>query len=163
MTGQRVNIDIDPTSFTFHCPVCGHAILRPEHEPAPCAHCTFVWIDALAEFDEAMCTPEILARMKVIPPPDERIDEDEFEWVSCFDKEFLVRLPNGTIAFFLSWSGFACGPVSETVVVGIDFVPKPGGGGGDWEIRASDLELLLDDEGEEWKRGSAGNDSSSFG
>jgi hypothetical protein len=163
MTGQRVNIDIDPTSFTFHCPVCGHAILRPEHEPAPCAHCTFVWIDALAEFDEAMCTPEILARMKVIPPPDERIDEDEFEWVSCFDKEFLGRLPNGTIAFFLSWSGFACGPVSETVVVGIDFVPKPGGDGGDWEIRASDLELLLDDEGEEWKRGSAGNDSSSFG
>ena len=163
MTGQRVNIDIDPTSVTFHCPVCGHAILRPEHEPAPCAHCTFVWIDALAEFDEAMCTPEILARMKVIPPPDERIDEDEFEWVSCFDKEFLGRLPNGTIAFFLSWSGFACGPVSETVVVGIDFVPKPAGDGGDWEIRASDLELLLDDEGEEWKRGSAGNDSSSFG
>lgn len=163
MTGQRVDLDIDPCSFTFHCPVCGAAILRPEHEPAPCAHCTFVWIDALGEFEESMCTPEILARMKVIPPPDERIDEDEFEWASCFDKDFLGRLPDGTIAFFLSWSGFACGPVSETVVVGIDFVPKSASDGGTWGRRAADMGLFEDEEGEEWKRGSAGNDSSNFG
>lgn len=163
MTGQRIDIDIDPSAFTFHCPVCGHVILRPEHEPAPCAHCTFVWIDALAEFDEAMCTPEILARMRVLPPPDERFDEDGFEWVSCFAAEFLGRLPNGTIAFFLSWSGIACGPVSETVVIGIDFVPKQGGDGGEGDIRGCDLDLFHDEEGEEWKRGSSDHDRSSFG
>ena len=163
MTGQRVDLDIDPTSFTFHCPVCGHAILRPEHEPAPCAHCTFVWIDALAEFDETMCTPEILERMRVIPPPDERIDEEHFEWASCFDEDFLGKLPEGTIAFYLTWSGFACGPVSETVVVGIDCATKRERSNDHWTIDTGKLLELLDDEGEEWKRGTAGPDGPSFG
>lgn len=163
MTGQRVDLDIDPTSFTFHCPVCGHAILRPEHEPAPCAHCTFVWIDALGEFDESMCTPEILARMRVIPPPDERIDEEHFEWASCFDDDFLGKLPDGTIAFYLTWSGFACGPVSETVVVGIDCAAKREHSNDNWKVDTREILELLDDEGEEWKRGAAGPDGPSFG
>ena len=93
--------------------------------------------------------PEILERMRVIPPPDERIDEEHFEWASCFDEDFLGRLPDGTIAFYLTWSGFACGPVSETVVVGIDCAAKREDGD--------------DDAGEEWKRGHAGPEGPSYG
>lgn len=165
MTGQRIDLDIDPNSFQLHCPICGSAVLRPAAEPSPCAHCTFVWIDALGEFDEALCTPDILERMKVIPPPEERLDEDEFEWLSCFDKEFLGKLPDGTITFFLTWSGFACGPVSETVVIGFDCTlandscgscggdGEDGDGDGDGDRFGDDDDDDDDDAGEEWKRG----------
>ncbi|MBM3990751.1 MAG: hypothetical protein FJ298_07050 [Planctomycetes bacterium] len=164
MTGQRIDLDIDPNAFSLHCPVCGSWVVRPEAEPSPCAHCTFVWFDGIGEFDEANCTPDIIERMKVIPPPEERVDENDFDWVSCFDEQFLGKLPDGTIAFFLTWSGMACGPYSETVVVGFDCTlvadSCTGCGPAVDDDDADEDDAGDDDEaGEEWKRGSSGTSS----
>lgn len=120
MVGQRIDLEINPVTFKFHCPLCGHAILVPEQEPSPCRHCNFVWVDALGEFEEEYCSADILERMKVAPDPEEEPEEGEFDWASCFDRNFLERLPDDTVAFYLTWNFIACGPSSETIVVGID-------------------------------------------
>jgi hypothetical protein len=138
MTGQRIDLEINPITFRFHCPLCGHAILVPEQEPSPCDHCTFIWVDAIGEFDEAYCDADILERVKVAPEPEDEPEEGEFSWASCFDDDFLERLPDATVAFYLTWNFIACGPNSETIVIGID---------GSYESDENDDEDAADIEG----------------
>jgi hypothetical protein len=107
---QYIEIQKRWVSHNFHCPVCGAEVFSEDGEPTgdPCQHVLFSWIDEVGEFYNAA---------DEVKP----ILEDDENWLSPSDEEFLSRCPDTAVLFALESSGIACGPVSFTVIHAIKF------------------------------------------
>ena len=92
------------------CPVCGQLIMG-EDEGDKCKHVMFTYIDVVGEFlDVAPKYKEIL----------EKIEEDE-DIRNPFAKAVEQIKEPGVLFLSLTSSGIACGPVSSTACVAVDF------------------------------------------
>ena len=112
MSANLIQFDFEDEASGLYCPVCGAALVVPEEDVHSCPHVLFAWIDMVGDFLDDCTKPEIRA----LAYPD---DVDEV--YSPLDDEFLAKCPNHTVVFALTESGFACGPVSCTIAVGIKF------------------------------------------
>lgn len=108
-------LDIDD-SFDFYCPVTGSQILGPEFfHPSPAT--VFTFSPEAGDFDS------IDEPYKAIwDSIEEQFGEEEFgnELWSRFCKRLGKEHPNLLVFGFTS-HGIACGPVSNTIYVAIDF------------------------------------------
>lgn len=98
----------------FYCPVCGKAVTT-ENGPSDdiCGHVKFLYVDEVGEFEFIDSNYESLLK--------------EFDYESDDDQiEFLMKKvkSESAIAFNLTTSGIACGPVSSSVTYGVDFNPN---------------------------------------
>lgn len=133
-------IDVD-IAFRFHCPVTGELVAGPEHYgPSPAT--AFLLGPEADEFDHL--APQLEPIWEEVRAAH---DEDERSPWRLFD-EFCRRLEghDNLVLFSLTSSGIACGPVSSTVHVCIDFSHPA----------ADDGDVDADEEGDE---GAAGEDS----
>lgn len=107
---QYITIQNFWESPKFHCPVCGAEVFTENGEPTdkPCEHVLFSWIDQVGDFYNA--ADEVNGLL-----------EDDENWFSPSDEEFLSRCPDTAVLFALESSGMACGPVSLTVIHAIKF------------------------------------------
>jgi hypothetical protein len=108
-------LDVDD-SLDFFCPRTGSLILGPEYfDPSPAT--AFVYIPEICEFETIEDGLE-----EIWDELEERYGEEESPWDLW--GRFLQRVakdrPNVLVFAFTS-HGMACGPVSSTVYVGIDF------------------------------------------
>ena len=103
----------------FHCPSCGEVILSTEDllEQPVCPHVKFVYFYASGEFEYA--DAEIKKALDGFDD-DEDGDEDSFTHLAKKIKSKTA------VVFSITTSGMACGPTSDTVVVGLDFYAEPG-------------------------------------
>lgn len=113
MSDRLISLDLEDGGAPFHCPVCGTQLLNPEEGLRSCAHLLFAWIDVVGEFDQELTRPEIHELA-------EGLDEDGL-WASPCEDEFLEKLPRNSVAFAFTEHGIACGPISNTVVIGVQF------------------------------------------
>lgn len=113
MSERLISIDFEEGGAPFHCPVCGTQLVVPDEELRSCPHLLFAWIDVVGDFEEELTRPEIRTLA-------ESLDEDEVG-VSPYEDAFLNKLPRNSLAFALTEHGIACGPVSTTLVVGVQF------------------------------------------
>lgn len=108
-------LDIDD-SFDFYCPVTGTQILGPDFfHPSPAT--VFTFSPEAGDFDS------IDEPYKAIwDSIEEQFGEDEFgnELWSRFCERLGKEHPN-LLVFGLTSHGIACGPVSNTIYVAIDF------------------------------------------
>lgn len=114
MSAIRVDLDFRDFGSNLCCPVCGAAIILPEEEIGMCPHLLFAWIDVVGDFLDPHTRPEIRA----LACPD-----DEDEYFTPLDEEFLAKCPRHTVVFNLTESGFGCSgaPTSTTVSAGFQF------------------------------------------
>lgn len=94
----------------FHCPACGAVVFTENGDPTekPCEHVLFSWIDQVGDFYNVAEEVNSLV-------------QDEENWCSPSDEEFLTRCPEMAVLFALESSGMACGPVGLTVIHAIKF------------------------------------------
>ncbi len=112
---QEIHLELD--HLDFYCPVTGKHILSEEDsESSPAT--AFIYIDDIGEFSGIR--PDLLKlyeeKCDFYPENDE--DEDDLNPIDRFMK-LLKDTPN-LVVFNITTSGVACGPVSNTVRVGID-------------------------------------------
>lgn len=110
---NEIEVDI---AFCFYCPMSGELVTGPEHyEPSPAT--AFLLGPEADDFD--YLSPELEAIWEELRAAH---DEDEQSPWQLFD-EFCRRLEghDNLVLFSLTSSGIACGPVSSTVHVCIDF------------------------------------------
>jgi hypothetical protein len=102
-------LEINEANAIF-CPVCGHLIMG-EDEGDKCKHVMFTYIDVVGEFlDVAPKYKEILRK----------IEEDEDVSDPFGEAVEKIKEP-GVLFLSLTTSGVACGPVSSTACVAINF------------------------------------------
>ncbi len=109
------DIEVD-ISFSFYCPMTGELVTGPEHYgPSPAT--AFLLGPEAEEFD--YLAPELEPIWQEVR---DAHDEDEQSPWQLFE-EFCRRLDGheNLVLFSLTSSGIACGPVSSTVHVCIDF------------------------------------------
>jgi hypothetical protein len=113
------DIEVD-ISFRFHCPVTGELVTGPEHH-GPSSATAFLLGPEAEEFD--FLSPELEPIWQAVR---DAHDEDEQSPWQLFE-EFCQRLEGyeNLVLFSLTSSGIACGPVSSTVHVCIDFSRLP--------------------------------------
>ena len=111
---QLVEIDNIWSGPQFCCPVCGNEVYGTNGEGTskPCEHLLFSWIDQVGEYENS--STETRKTLKQLS------DEDGYE-PSPYDDEFLNAMPESSVLFALTEHGFACGPVSLTIIHGICF------------------------------------------
>jgi hypothetical protein len=97
--------------FDFYCPVTGQAISR-NREFTPSNATLFAYLDDIGDF--VTTTPEIAELVGNLDPEDELYGDEIVPMLL----EFLDR-PN-VVCFVITNNGFACGPVSSTIRIGID-------------------------------------------
>ena len=112
---NRVNLDL-PSGTPFEelfCPACG-AKLMSEDGVGACRHLAYVYWDELGEFEQV--APQIEGALRTALD-DEDADDHPVNLVA-------VQLASKPILHLsVETSGMACGPVSSTLYVGIDFAP----------------------------------------
>lgn len=112
MSATLIDLDFHDEASGLHCPLCGVAIVVPEEDIFTCPHLLFAWIDVVGDFLDEQTRPEIRELACC---------EEEDEFYSPLDEEFLAKCPRNTVVFALTEHGMACGPVSTTVAVGFKF------------------------------------------
>ena len=97
----------------LHCPVCGVKLLSPDGE-GECPHLAYTYFDEVGEFTSvAPHLEEVLSAVL----DDEEADEHPVDLAATkIQAKSILHLSVET-------SGMACGPVSSTVYLGIDFSP----------------------------------------
>jgi hypothetical protein len=114
-TMNLLEMDVDQ-SFTFHCPITGALILSADgFEPS--AATAFSFCPEAGDFDMAGRSLRSLWRTL-----NDRYGDDEFfpDLWRRFCRRLAKRKPEIVIFGFTS-HGMACGPVSSTIYLGIDF------------------------------------------
>jgi len=111
---QLIEIENIWSGPQFCCPVCGKEVysVNGEGTSKPCDHLLFSWIDVVGEYENSSI--ETKKTLKLLS------DEDGYEPSPCED-EFLNAMPENAVLFAFTEHGFACGPVSTTVIHGIQF------------------------------------------
>lgn len=114
-----VKMDVDQ-SFTFHCPITGALILSPDRFE-PSAATAFSFSPEAGDFDIARRSLRSLWRTL-----NDRYGDDEFfpDLWGRFCRRLAKRKPEIVVFGFTS-HGMACGPVSSTIYLGIDFSYGP--------------------------------------
>ena len=113
---QIVDMDLD-MGYSFFCPVTGKQIIGPEHfEASPAT--AFVFSADANDFDHLASELQPIwdAILDGEDEDDEDFDGDQFETF----REKVKDMPN-LVLFGLTSHGIACGPVSSTVFIAIDF------------------------------------------
>jgi rubredoxin len=99
----------------FHCPVCG-AVLVPDRE-GPCCHVAYMYSDdAYGFFNVATQYKGMVNHVMG------EFEDSDWEMNPAERMIELVR-SNSMIHIAVETSGMACGPVSSTLYVGIEFNP----------------------------------------
>lgn len=113
---QIVEMDVD-MDFSFFCPITGKQIIGPENVEASPAT-AFIFSPDANDFE--YLTPELRPVWEAIVEgegdDDEDLDGDHFERF----REKVKDMPT-FVVFSLTSHGIACGPVSSTVLIAIDF------------------------------------------
>lgn len=113
---QIVNVEMD-MDFSFFCPITGKLIIGPDFfEASPAT--AFVFSPEANDFDHL--TPELRPVWEAIVEGDE--DEDE-DFDGDYFEKFREKVQNepSLVLFKLRSHGIACGPVSSTVLIAVDF------------------------------------------
>jgi hypothetical protein len=114
-----VEMDVDQ-SFTFYCPITGELILSPDRFE-PSAATAFSFCPEAGDFDMARRSLRSLWRTL-----NDRYGDDEFfpDLWRRFCRRLAKQKPEIVVFGFTS-HGMACGPVSSTIYLGIDFSHGP--------------------------------------
>jgi hypothetical protein len=92
----------------FHCPACGALVCTGEEiSEKPCKHVLFSWINEVGEFEN------------LDPSLKDLVESEDF--IAPSDEEFLNKCPDTAVLFAFDIHQMACGPITTTVVHGIDF------------------------------------------
>ncbi|MCE5972610.1 hypothetical protein LZA78_03855 [Sinirhodobacter sp. WL0062] len=112
ITGKVVLVGIDPVDGSFV-----DDIDEPEWEEIPTA--LFSFVSEVGEFNFLHKDLEHKIIEKRRELGEEAEDMDDFEILS----EHLETIGNAPLIYSLTVSGFACGPISSTCIVGLDLAP----------------------------------------
>ena len=94
----------------FYCPACGAEVMGEEGF-ASCPHLLFTYLDLVGEFEAV--APDLADLVQAVRSEEDR-DEDPVD-------ALLGHLDSKSIlAFSLTTSGMACGPVSATLSLAFD-------------------------------------------
>lgn len=109
------DLDIDP-SFNFFCPITGSRILGDDHfEASPAT--VFVYCQEASDFDSL--SEPYKSIWETIVDLGEDDDSCDDLW-QRFCKQLAEEHPN-VLIFGFTTHGMACGPVSSTIYIAIDF------------------------------------------
>jgi len=117
-TVEIVNLGLGYSFDRFFCPACGAAILEPGEPFEPkCPHVE--WAIFEGEFEYSNLPAAVEAQLGEL---EEKRQEggDDFD---RFDELLKIWRGNTRMVFNITSEGMACGPVSETLSVGLNFVP----------------------------------------
>lgn len=135
-----VKLDWNGMIPDVHCPVCGKTWWAQDVEFESCEHLLFGYVieagcfeyitDEFQDFIETEAK-NIIATMRINIPKENVEDELNLEEIDIEDEldcellEQVLEKYNSSSAFTLSLTtnGIACGPISSTLYVGIDFCP----------------------------------------
>jgi len=118
MTHIEMDVDDD---FEFFCPRTGTAILGPEHFE-PSAATAFYFVPEAPDFQ--LLNDALVGKLKPLLDAEDQVDEEDIS-MTCdvferFSRAVLTDHPNLVLFSFTS-HGMACGPVSSTLHICIDF------------------------------------------
>ena len=117
-TVEIVNLGLGYSFDRFFCPACGAAILEPGEPFEPkCPHVE--WAIFEGEFVFMGLPAAVAAQIKKLEKKRQK-DGDDFD---RFDELLKIWRGNTRMVFNITSEGMACGPVSETLSVGMNFVP----------------------------------------
>jgi hypothetical protein len=128
MTGKRVHIEIDWDSGNFHCPACGASLVRIGRRTrtvTPCPHLRYFLV-GIADVFEWLAPDLDALRLEVLKgeaPGDAGPGEGE-PLMRPSDWDPARCCSDSTVVFCFEEGGMACGPVSCTVEIAIDFKAK---------------------------------------
>jgi len=128
-TVEIVNLGLGYSFDRFFCPACGAAILEPGEPFEPkCPHVE--WAIFEGEFEFMNLPAAIEAQIEILAETRQKLEDaddvDTLEDGDDFDMlDELLKIWRGNtrMVFNITSEGMACGPVSETLSVGLNFVP----------------------------------------
>ena len=106
----------------FHCPACGALLVahdaESEDDVEHCEHLRFIYLDSIDEFTHHDGDAwDIIERLQ--DEEDEGVESDE----SPLDVVTRELASPTALRFSLKTGGMSCGPVWETIEVGIELCP----------------------------------------
>jgi hypothetical protein len=117
-TVEIVNLGLGYSFDRFFCPACGAAILQSGEPFEPeCPHVE--WAIFEGEFEYMNLPAAVEAQLEELEEKRQE-DGDDFD---RFDELLKIWRGNKRMVFNITSEGMACGPVSETLSVGLNFVP----------------------------------------
>ena len=117
-TVEIVNLGLGYSFDRFFCPACGAAIFESGEPFEPeCPHVEWAIFEGEFEFT----TPAVEAQIEILEEARQKLEDgDDFD---RFDELLKIWRGNKRMVFNITSEGMACGPVSETLSVGMNFVP----------------------------------------
>ena len=117
-TVEIVNLGLGYSFDSFFCPACGVAILESGEPFEPkCPHVE--WAIFEGEFEFMNLPAAVEAQIEKLEKMRQK-DGDDFD---RFDELLKIWRGNTRMVFNITSEGMACGPVRETLSVGLNFVP----------------------------------------